>query len=1105
MTKITKSEQNNKSEKFERFVALNNGEFWQAKKSDESRAIEEGEILMIAQIDYVDNTPHTIHVRLHPSKVRSYATTVKFLVEEFITNFEFVEQEVAEASRKAEIEKIQGRIQEEQDEMQRAYADPKLLDKLVEEELPKKETSGEAGLPARLETFGADIVGAVKTQNLTALMSKGLTENGLEQIRSGLEGQKDIALRRSEWIQMRTKRLTQISAEMTPFFEEKAALPLAMSKEMMDHVDNLMKGIGNLNLYVLKNVDIDRIREGVSAPSEMKLSVTQRVLYMDEEMGVWADLSDDFDFRSEDEFFDALRKSDGLVNQMFPTERCVVSIAATRKNHEYEGYSSYERNRMHAENRRQFLLVRDGGNIYVVLSPELFHNYSQTTFPTTGETEGVFRGLDGRRITYRDLDYTRQLAAHERIALGYKRLLILLCGLDHNKKLFGDFYVGEPSLDFVSMEFQEKYFNFIHDVDGEGMLPSYRPEAVTQWAEKMNEEISFGSRVLVRWRKVFTEENCPSVYERENRFNIGYDRTRSIQYTPTEGAVVYGVISKRGSDMVMKIEVSGERLSDYQTRTFEAVFNVSMALKYASPFDILCVDRLNPKDARWYLHDRPSRNINLDNILMLKQALSHADALRKEESELREALNDAMNASGLFEDIEALERIVDHAIAKWRCANPRKEISSIVEDKKAFNLLCDQIYMLAGKGRNPEDEIKASEKERGREVLRISLQPNGKYVAYSTPLESERDDRVYDFTWVVKTPYSLLKKGAKALKPSFAHIGKVNNAETVVFESESIDEYVVPEDAPFETVNKKVAFIERIQDSNAQLKELLRIKGTSDRDAILQWIAKYEDLRDDLTFTGKSSGVKEPYLDLALGATAKDGNPLFIGVKRPVFEILAWLVAGNEVLEFKLSEAFQSAYLHQDKAKDRIQKNIEICKGKSFFQCFGLQYAYNVRLGMHAQENDYYFHISEVEGYNYSLQKRLESAFKESKKVWLVDSTLETLDEDYGATRPDDFEPLIVVKKGFIEDKGLDVFEFTDETMASLKGHERKVVANEKELEDGYRFTFYTTDDGKAKGSERKRVKVTLEWSEVKPREVDGKVALRSYEYKEVRREPSTW
>lgn len=1096
----------NSPHKFERFVALNNGEFWQAKKRVKDRNVDEGEILMISQIDYVDDAPHTIHVRLHPSKTSYSVENVKFLVEEFVNTFEFVEREVAELSRQNEINKIQQKMQDEQNEMQQAFTDSRLLDELVEKEMPKETGSSEAKLPVKLETFDADIVGAVKTQNLTALMSKGLTAQGVEQIKSGLEDQKEIALRRSKWIEMRTKRLARFTSEMTPYFQEKAALPLAMSKDMMDHVDDLMKGIGNLNLYVLKDVDIEQVKEGKSAPESERLAVTQRVLYMDEEMAVWADVGDDFDFKDINKFCKTVSESQDLVNQIFPTERCIVSIAATRKYHEYEGYSPQERAQKDANNKRQFLLVRDGDNIYLVLSPELFHNFAKSTFPTTDETEGVFKGFDGRNVTYRDLDYTARLEQHERIALGYKRLLILLCGLDHNKQLFGKFYDGEPSLDFVSLSFQERYFNFIHDLDGEGALPSYRPKSFKAWAEELNSEISYGSRVLLQWREVLDEDNCPSAFERESRWNMSREGHRYMQYTPTGGSVLVGVVEKRGNDMVMKIEVSGERRTDYETRTFDAVFNLSLAQQYSYGLakGILCLDRLNPKDANWYLHDRASRILNVSGIRMLKRAIKYSEEIRGEESEVREAIMSSALSSGLFDDKEYLERVIDKALGKWRCANPKKEARILLSKKKDFNSLCDQVFFLSGKGKDPKDDIISAEDGAGRSVLRISLQANGKYVAYSTPLANERDDRVEPFTWVAKTTYSLLSKGVKGGKPSFVLLSKVNNAETIVFESEDVNDYASQVERGFATPNKKAAFFEKVDASYAQLQEMIRIKEENDIDAMTKFIEDYDHVRDRITYSGKrSGGVKEPEICLSIGATVVDNEALVIGYSSAAWRAVAWMVSDNDDMVNELLDTYTSIFVNSRAAEERFNKFIEHAKGKVFFDALELQLEPDFGLGMYeCKTSSSFIHISKKEGYEYSIAKRIEKYKKDGVGLYLCGGvSLDELDEVLGTTRPDDFNPVIAVRQGDFEKEKIHLFDFSDENFKLLKNLRTQVFANEDSFYDERKSKYHSKGRYNEETGETARTKVTMELVEVEPEIVKGLLADKTFVYKTVREE----
>ncbi len=69
MSKSTPTTTDSHTDRFERFVALNAGEFWQVTSDTiEQPQIDRGDILLITNIDYVDEQAHTITVRIHPSK-----------------------------------------------------------------------------------------------------------------------------------------------------------------------------------------------------------------------------------------------------------------------------------------------------------------------------------------------------------------------------------------------------------------------------------------------------------------------------------------------------------------------------------------------------------------------------------------------------------------------------------------------------------------------------------------------------------------------------------------------------------------------------------------------------------------------------------------------------------------------------------------------------------------------------------------------------------------------------------------------------------------------------------------------------------------------------
>ncbi|RYF40085.1 MAG: hypothetical protein EOO27_48220, partial [Comamonadaceae bacterium] len=180
------------------------------------------------------------------------------------------------------------------------------------------------------------------------------------------------------------------------------------------------------------------MREGKGAPRDVPLTFVQRKLMADEELAVWRDVDEHFDHTSDDELFAALREHDGFVEQIFPTERCVLVMATTRRYIDYgDSWANMARN---AQNKVVYLLVRDGMNIHRVFSPVESHLGAARLFPTQSDQDEVFRGLDGTRIKFEDVAYTDHLSKHELLALHFKRFLLLACGLDHRLKLFGDFY-----------------------------------------------------------------------------------------------------------------------------------------------------------------------------------------------------------------------------------------------------------------------------------------------------------------------------------------------------------------------------------------------------------------------------------------------------------------------------------------------------------------------------------------------------------------------------------------------------------------------------------------------------------------------------------------
>jgi hypothetical protein len=847
----------------------------------------------------------------------------------------------------------------------------------------------------------------------------------------------------------------------------------------------------------LKDVEIKTLKTGPSAPMDTKLSVTQRVLYMDEELAVWADLSEGWHYHNEDEFFEVIAKNAGLVKQIFPTERAVVSIAATRKGHDYigMGYSPQDAQRMENENQRQFLLIRDGDNIHIVLSPELFHNYSSTLFPTTGELESPFRGYDGQNITYSDLNYTSSLKTHEHIALSYKRLLILLCGLDHNKQLFGKFYDGEPSLDFVSLAFQEKNFNFIHDVDGTGLIESYRPKSVKEWARMLNSEIGIGSKVIVQWRQAFSVEAIPSCYEKENKWNRS-EGERSLEYTPVDrGTFIEGNLIKSGQDFYLTIPVSG-RTQQGERREFNAKLNISYALRTGNDFDVLCIDRLNPEDAEWYLHDRPSRVLNVNGIRMLKRAIILSKVERLETKEIRTKMYDAVLDAKLADTAEEGVRLVDVAIAKWKCANHKDDINDLLSNQRKFNSLYDQIYRLSGKAKDFTNDIKVFEKSKGRTPVRVAIQVDGNYVAYSVPEKGECDDRLLPFYWLKRTAFKINSGIVTALKSKFVLIKEFTNDETITFQTENINEHI-HSDVPFKTPMAKGKALASMEDTLNLWNTLHEKRG--DTEYVTSVIDNFLEVRRNLTNNNKGTVVISPNVVLPLGHSVNGKNKYerigFFGYTK---ELLAWLVLDNEELSNYLADNYASIFDKEVQQRMNMKGLIKSNRDKKLHELLALsRLGPRSPLGLSVSFDDYET-IQKDYIYNYSLQKSVDNEIKRGYVYYFENKILNNLDEWLGIEKPTDFVPLVVYteENSDFKNKKIHVHEITSENKGQINRFATKIFHSYKEVEAYYKTQSYTSA-----GSGKDATRVMMEWSGIAPVERRGQLSVASYEYKIVSKE----
>lgn len=771
-------------ERIERFQALQSGQYWRALKKIPQQGIQKDEVLLIQSIRVVDDKPHTIILRPHPKNIgqsfetrsseggKSYTRWVaydehRFLLDDFLQSFEFEPDH--QRIRSQEIAQVQSKVSQLQTELLETQTNPQLMAIAVEEslkEIEKEASRNEGGrkrkdenaAPANMPVAAEARLIQAATGSIVGAIGAGLNESDISQIKATAQRQHQIATAKAKWITNKTEEIAETIQAMTPFYEEQAAAALAQTEDVRIYVDKLVKGIESLDLYVGKGVEVEHVRSGEDAPADEPLTFMQRKLLMDEELAVYADVDDKFDFGNEDGFFEELRKNDALLNQIFPTPRCVLVMAVTRRDVEYSDlWTSVQRNK---ENKKVFLLVRNGGNVHRVFSPVESHLGAARLFPTKDDQERIFRGMDGTEIKFDDVAFTDKLAEHELHALHFKRFLLLACGLDHRLKLFGEFYPGPPSMKFVSLEFQDQYCRFLHDDPRSGnLLGSKDRVPVAKWVAEKNRFLRSGSRVLCHWGVLMNPSTAPGACKETNYSRRGF-RT---QYHPKNKFDVL-VAYREGKSLCVDIEVFGELQRSTRERSFTCKVNLT-AFKDGeweyTDMPFLCLDAVEPEELRYYIHNRDSRLNHLDYIRFFKRALKHVEAEYSEQQSSRTAMRAALKEGRLATGDQA-EALISQAIVAWRAANRGRPLP--VFDGSAspeWESVLNQMYMLAGSGQNQVAETETFVRSLGYEPLRLVLSGGAKLLIYAQPTLVERDDRLIPHAWVHCITIEQGKRGLK--------------------------------------------------------------------------------------------------------------------------------------------------------------------------------------------------------------------------------------------------------------------------------------------------------------------------------------------------------
>lgn len=800
----------------ERLPELATGQYWQARRDAEDgngQTIEAGTALLVLEVRLVDGAPHTIV--LHPHPLDPQQQRHRFLFEDFRSAFELCHD--AEALRAREAGDVQLAIAALQEEIQQAPL------------LGSPRAGGPGGaLPSPM--------GALLGSNPT-LDENGrqvaLTQDRLDRMRQAASERALSAERQSVWLTERTKELGEKTELLGRFYTERSKAAIAGVQSVIDYAERLNQGLTSLGLYTGENVLVETLCEGPEAPVDAPLTIFQRKLFLDEEYAV--NLGEGgADWKSLEDFANALETDEALLERMMPAPRAVVAVQWRRRDREYleidSAAAALLNEMMNQPNRRAFLLVRNGRNVHRVFS-EVATEKTSRLFPTTDEANRPFRGVfrDDEEITIESVRFTDSLREHEKIALHYRRLLVLLWGLNDRLGLFGEFYDRSSYRSFMEPGFQQEHFRFVYD--DERLLAGNRPK-LRDFIRDMNRHLQSGSRVLCHWPRLLTPAIAPAcVKNREGRSYHGYD----VRYQPTASHGVC-VAFRRGEEIFVETEVEGWSWATNGDRRFTAKFNLSVAQdRFAGAENgFFVLDAVTPEDIEHYIHDRAAR---ADYLFYLQsffeiRALLRAD--RKHEAPMREALAAAFEEAGFAGGTassenaneeasgEAIGKAIDEAVRLWRASMRGASLPQRGDDgwKKAYETLLASAFRLAGLDSGERERAEELARREGREPLRLVLTGRGKLALYATPAEAEIEERLGTHPWVVRIALDRGKRQLKETSRSWTTLPEALASESEVETWEGARSWVAltaPGGLGYEEAVELLARIDRCDEEMEQL------------------------------------------------------------------------------------------------------------------------------------------------------------------------------------------------------------------------------------------------------------------------------------------------
>lgn len=892
------------------------GQYWIYKpqqEDDRSKAIE-GHAYLLRKVHVIDGEIHSLETAHHPGSSQG---GMRMSYEDFLANYEYTDQ--GEEIREKEILEVTRSISD----LQRQLVDH----------------TREAANPPTQQDGGQHLLNGAEVNDpntVTALVASG---RSIAEMTQDIETRRQNMLAVSERITITTKSIETETQKLARFYQEKAGAALASVDDVLTQAEHLKKGITTLGLFAGEGVEVNLLRDGEPAKGE-KLTLRQLKLHLDEELVCHIDDECGADYTAIHDLGTLFDRDPDLLDRMIPEKLGIVLLKFRRRDKEYnfswarginsdiaDTLASIEEN---MNNKEQVLLVRNGEKVWEVRAVDALQNIPRL-FPRERDLDDVyrershfFRGLESSMITPKDLQYVEARSKFDQMALEYRRVLVLLWGLDQRLQLFGHWFDRRKHQTFLTAEFQEECLNFV--ADEEDVLVEGRP-SVHDYRANLNAGLEAGSQIVVVWRNLIDMETCPAMVEINSR-----TLNEELKYNLKCGRELVTVERRNGALMV-PVEVT------HPWRDTERKFFVNLD-KARNSSSFIVIDEMRTEDIKWYLANRVARADYLDYVrsfLMAYEVVRHREIT--EASSIAEMVERAGGPSK--------RQAVFRALTHWRIASSDKMLP--VNDDKALEKAKRAILVHAELlGGDRPGEVMAIVKDIEAQVnaYRIGRTINGDYVATA---DSPDRPSTIPFPWVQE--YSFSKNG-KLIRSRYLLAGHERTDVVLLKDGKSVPQ------------PKEISQLRRRYDGKETPEAIVSVMhalNKPEETRAWQMIMKPEEMVSEsaeyFKLSRKPKGRNEPvHCDLPLAILRHRGytSVLYLTV-RP---IEAMAVLGDEAMEI-VRNFHRTWFAHPQRAWDNM-----VHRGPVGFETSTLADGINIDLaigmGGHMDRPEYAYKDAEI-------------------------------------------------------------------------------------------------------------------------------------------------